>query len=559
MSETSYPISISGRESLGIPNIEANFGRITVLIGANGSGKSKVLQHMVSMDSEFGDLRRPVTFIEGGRVINIPAEMSFDNSIYNEFSTPTQAEHTIRQKKRAPAVDRVRHVLFLLDRMTTDVKVQHSDAVTAWQEAGAQGACPIPEEAPLLKLFRMFSEVFPEIRLSYNKDTNWLGCYRNNSFYPPSHLSDGERQTFFILADVLLTTAADSLIIVDEPELNLNARLADRLWNTIEDSLPNAIFVYATHSIGFAMRQNVDKVIALSSRGLPAIVVDDINQIPPHDVREFLGSIPAIISSPGALAVEGIDTSFDGGFYRWVVGNQEIAVVPLGGNTDVTAAVTRRGIWEKLAPEVKLAGVIDRDYRSDTQLSESDGRCIVLDYHEAESYLCEPILLSTLANALGIAEPLPTVEELESVILTYFNSGLLRIAVNRMARRAQIRLGVSLPKVALKNINDEQSLRQVVEQEAIREEAKAGKVIGSAAVLAILEAEIKRCRTAYDDKKIEEILKLAPGKELLDSLAHRIGCKDSAAVARAAFKHLDVGNFKNLAALRTRINSALFT
>jgi hypothetical protein len=448
-------------------------------------------------------------------------------------------------------------VLIALDRKATEVKVKHSEAVTAWQAAGEQGACPVLEDNSYSKLLRMFSEVFPEIRLTYNDDAKQLSCNKNGNTYSPSELSDGERQAFFILADIALTTEPNSLVIVDEPELNLNALLADRLWNTIENSLPSSVFVYATHNIGFAMRHNVDRVIALSSRGLPAIVVDEINQIPQHDLREFLGAIPAIISSPGAVAVEGIDTSFDGGFYRWVVGRQDIAVVPLGGNTDVTAAITRSGIWDKLAPEVQLAGVIDRDYRSDTQLTAVDGRCITLSFHEAESYLCEPEVLVAVANALGTAPTIPTQTEIEDAILGYLKSNLFSIAVKRMANRAQVRLGVSLKRAALVGVADEASLHRLVEQEAIKEEAKASKFIGAVATLAILDEELKRCDRAIASRNMEEALKLVPGKELLKSLAPRVGCKDDAAVARAAYKHLDVINFKNLEALRTQITQVL--
>jgi hypothetical protein len=207
----------------------------------------------------------------------------------------------------------------------------------------------------------MFSEVFPEIKLNFDEGSKQLQCEKNGNTYSPADLSDGERQAFFVLADLLLTTAPDSLIIVDEPELNLNALLSDRLWNTIEDGLPNALCVYGTRSIGFAMRQNVDTVVALSRTG-------------------------------------------------------------------------------------------DR---------------------------------------------------------------------------------------------------------AAKEEAKAANYVGAAATAKIFDEEIDRCRKALLAKDIDKVLRFVPGKELLAQLAPRIGCKDAAAVARAAYKHVGIGEIAPLRDLQAGLSESL--
>jgi hypothetical protein len=233
---------------------------------------------------------------------------------------------------------RTRDAFYLLEKRGQQVKIAHSDAVVQWQTQGSKGECPSLGEEPLVGLFRMFSEVFPEISISVGNDDNkQILCRKNGGPpYPTTELSDGERQALFILADIALSAESHSLIVADEPELNLNPLLANRLWDTLERYLPNAVFIYGTHSISFAMRPSVAAVVALKANGRSALQVDSFNALDRNEAREFLGAIPAILSAATALVVEGDDDSFDAPFYRWVIGRTDIAVVPIGGCQDVT-------------------------------------------------------------------------------------------------------------------------------------------------------------------------------------------------------------------------------
>jgi hypothetical protein len=58
------------------------------------------------------------------------------------------------------------------------------------------------------RLFELFAEIFPQISLSYDSQSKRLSAQKNGQTYGPSNLSDGEKQVFSILAD---------LIELDEP------------------------------------------------------------------------------------------------------------------------------------------------------------------------------------------------------------------------------------------------------------------------------------------------------------------------------------------------------
>lgn len=555
MSEAIYQMKLLGNPADGTPAIDAEFGRITVLIGANGSGKSKVLKSIVENAPTILGGPRPVTYVEGGRVMRVPDRIA-SGIMPGDSLTPHDAEVRVKQQKGHPnSSSRIDNILRLLRVRSVEARLKHSDAVTKWQESASSDPVPVVEANQLEELFIGFSEVFPEITLSLDEKTLQLWCVKGGSKYGPENLSDGERQVFFMLADIALTTEPGSLIVVAEPELNLNPLLADRLWNMLEVKLSDAVFVYGTHSISFGMRRSVNRVIALSGRGQPSLPIKDISDIPQDEAREFLGAIPAILSAQAAIGVEGTDASFDEPIYKWLVRKPEVAVVPLGGSSDVIGAVARSGIWDRLAPTAKLVGIVDRDYRSDDDVTSKD-KVIILEYHEIESYFCHPKLLSELASALGTATPLPSAAAFEDLLLEYFNKMILRIAVKRMAARAQISLNVS-PQAGTIKLLDETNLRKLIEKEAATEEAKAKKYMGPVKVISIFSQELTRCQKAVADKDVNEVLTLAPGKELLELLAKHVGCANAAMVARAAIKHIDISRYSHLDALRTKILAAL--
>jgi len=81
--------------------------------------------------------------------------------------------------------------------------------------------------------------------------------------------------------------------------------------------------------------------------------------------------------------------------------------------------------------------------------------------------------------------------------------------------------------------------------------------IGSEATISIFDEELERCTQAFNNQDIDEILRLIPGKKLLAKIAPKTGCKDTAALARAAYKHLKPESFPPLRLLKEEIQSSL--
>jgi ABC-type multidrug transport system ATPase subunit len=109
--------------------------------------------------------------------------------------------------------------------------------------------------------------------------------------YSVSSMSEGEKQAFTLLADIAVLTNKRSVFFVDEPELNLHPTLAEKLWTSIEEAYPEDIFVYATHSLSFALRSGVDYIYAIGHGKIDL----DFSAHSKIDFRPFLGSIPGIV------------------------------------------------------------------------------------------------------------------------------------------------------------------------------------------------------------------------------------------------------------------------
>ncbi len=546
-----YSISVSGHEKEGIPSLSATFGRVTVLLGANGSGKSRLLGFLRgNRSNDFGG-QRPHVFVEGGRVVSLPNHLQLDHNTVGTHGTYQQALKQYNNKVGGKVVSRVHDALFVLERKGDEDRGRHSDAVSLWQEQGCKGPCPERAETPLGRLFRLFGSIFPTLKLEYDRPN--LSVQKGTYAYSPSSLSDGERQVLIALADIAILTADNAVIFVDEPELNLHPALAESLWSTIEADRPGCVFVYATHAVNFALRNGVDSVIVLSSRGSP-VCLESPREIPSEELKPFLGSIAAILRTDRALLVEGTDASLDSPFYKWIVRDVSAEVVPMGDCHQVTAAVERSGVWSRLGASMKLTGVVDRDYRTDSELGVMKKKgCHVLELHEAESYLCVPELLVALGSKLRLVEA-PPIQAFEDRIVKYASGQVALTAAARTVERTTVRLSVSASRQTLAGA-DQAKCIQLLRTAAEDEAKKLGGAIGADRVEAIFNEEFTRCAGAVEQRSIKRLLAMFPGKELLPELAHMIGVRDPKQLLSAAAGHLDPNAFDLTKELRSALSA----
>lgn len=524
------------------------FKRINVILGANGAGKSKFLAEIKESAPQLTGGAKAV-YIEGGRTIKIRDILQLDHSNFLQFERYDSALSFYEGKRATSLADRVFDALLVLDKRDSHIKTTHSDAVERWHMDGMTGAYPCRKQPPLERLFELFNEIFPKITLSYDSGSRRLSAAKGSSTYGPSGLSDGEKQVFSILADLIELEDAHKLIIADEPELNLHPELAERLWTLIENEFPDKRFIYATHSIGFVLRENVEAVYVLGSEDSGITPFSNLESLPRNEVTAFLGAIPGILSANRVLVTEGHDKSFDAIFYRWVLADSKLEIFPGGGCADVAAIAKKTGLWEKVSSRISIMGVVDSDFRSDTELKLlASNEIHVLDLHEAESYLCLPEVLVAVAGRIGSQASLPTIEEVSSTIVGQLGKSKLAIAARRTFARSKLSLAVSIERKILTTIVDESALLSELRR-AANEEVKKAAAVSPDDVERILKEELQLIDRTINAADISGCLRLIPAKELLGNLAPRAGCKNGADLMRSLKRNFRPEDFERLGRL----------
>lgn len=552
---TKFELTVEVQGGHGVPSFSGTLRNVNVILGANGTGKSKLLNQIRDQAPSL-ELPERVIYVEGGRVVTPPDTVQLDRNTFQPFQTLTSARQQHSGRRAGLLRDRTHYAFLLLKKTEDENKLQHSDQVEEWRKGGRIGDLPTRSRPPLDELFELFHRVFPEITLEMLPDSLQLQCTKNAMQYSPSGLSDGEKQALCLLADIALLADESSLIIVDEPELNLHPHLAEDLWNAIELRYPDCVFIYATHNIAFSMRSHVDAVFILGRANEPSIAIDSPLDLDPNDLRPFLGAIPAILASDQCLIVEGTEKSFDAVFYRWVIDRPTLVIEPMGGASDVAGAAKGSGVWSRVAPSMKIVGVIDRDFRSDEELGGlAADHLSILELHEAESFLCDPKIIHAVASALGSIDPIPTEEEVVAKILDYAKETLFYVVAQRIFRRLAIPLRPSLLRAECRSLANEADLLAKIKAGCAEEKSKAVSKLDKNEVEAAFNSELHRCKSLVDSNDIAGMLKVFEGKQLLARLHRYAACPHPEAVARAASHHLKLDDYPRLMQLRDNLRT----
>jgi ABC-type multidrug transport system ATPase subunit len=228
-------------QGAGVPELEARFGRVTVILGANGTGKSRLLQFIAGNFAGLFGEERLQRRVEGGRAVKIPPHISVNRNTIDTHGTYQRALKQYDRKRGNELASRLTDAFHVLERQGQEEKERHSDAVAAWSRAGKNGDCPEREEPPLDRLARLFNEALPSLRLEFESPN--LFVRKGAERYPAHQMSDGEKQALALLADVSMLANRNGVILIDEPELNLNPLLAASVWTAIEADFPKAVFM----------------------------------------------------------------------------------------------------------------------------------------------------------------------------------------------------------------------------------------------------------------------------------------------------------------------------
>ena len=243
---------------------------------------------------------------------------------------------------------------------------------------------------------RIWQAVLPHRKLM--KSAGVIQAYPSGqeaSKYNASEMSDGERVIFYLAGEVICAPA-NSLIIIDEPEMHIHSSLIKPFFDLIEAERPDCAFIYLTHNIDFAFtRQNAKKVWAKSYENnvWDYEILEENSPIPEQLYLDVLGSRKPIIF------LEGDSSSIDYELFEQVYEDKTLKPV---GSCDKVVQVVKAFRDQQGFHHIESYGIIDRDRRQHADIVALNRNGVwVLDVAEAENLLLIEPIVKEVAGHMG--------------------------------------------------------------------------------------------------------------------------------------------------------------
>ena len=422
-------------------------GDVVFVLGANGSGKSALIQHLVTSKPNEKIRRisahRKAWFKSGSITLTPQSRRQFDA---NNAGYETQYESRWRdyqENERQSAVlfdlvakenSRARRIARCVDgRDTNEAKRVSSENIS-----------------PFVQINELLALGTLAVTLENSNDEEILAKHRDSDVpYSIAQASDGERNAALIAANVI-TVESGTMVLIDEPERHLHRSIIQPFLSALFAQRKDCAFVIATHEVALpsafsgasalmvrSCRWAGDRTVAWD------VTVLGSNVDLPEDLRRvILGSRQRI------LFVEGGDRSLDLPLYDALFPG--ISVVARGSCVDVERAVgglrTSTGFHH-----VEAFGLIDRDGRPHEEVERLLAAGVfALDVLSVESlYYCADSIYAVAhrqAESLGVQADEMVDLAVQSAMARLKQDGLAqRMAARRCERGVHNRMLLQVP------------------------------------------------------------------------------------------------------------------
>lgn len=375
----------------------------TIIVGANGSGKSALAAHFKKSDAD--------------GIIVIPAQkiLFFLQNKNISFSD----EENIRNIQKMNFNDKNYAEDYLVSSKVTELSEVFSYHISAIiNDLARAGADKIvnnkDSDAKYTKLLEIWKKFYPDIELNYDITKRKLIPKKNAIEYDLNSMSEGEKVSLFYII-VTLFAPKDAYILIDEPETFLHPSIYNRLWYLLEEYRKDCRFIYISHNIEFISSRNshtiywCKKYDGSKEWDLEKISLES-EEIPRELVIELLGT------RKNVLFCEGKKGRLDYKVYTTLFEN-EVVVIPVEGHENVinyTKTYNNRKILDG-----KVYGIIDRDYHDEKKLEKyKESNVYHLEFNEIEMFLItQEILESVLYGNYGNDEACKYIEKFKAEVI----------------------------------------------------------------------------------------------------------------------------------------------
>lgn len=481
-----------------------------IIIGANGSGKSKlgawIEQHDFENVHRIG-AQRNLNFNE-----NIPLKSYSQAEDLVFYGTADSTSGWKRQKGlrwnygksyTTTMMSDFENVLAALIALTN---VQNTEFIAECKKCEAdQREKPHTPHTAIDQLVEVWDTILPQRKLKYfdGKFSAVLPSDDDSNEYSSNQMSDGERAVLYLSAQVLCVPKNKTLII-DEPEIHLHRSIMNRLWSALESFRPDCLFIYITHDTQFAAAHGQSDIIWIKEFDGTHWKLEKLedNELPEELLFDILGS------RKNVLFVEGEKNSYDTQLYTVLYPNYY--VIACGSCTQVISR-TKAFRNSPSLHHCQVYGLIDRDYRSDHEIEKyKDDGIYTLKVAEVENLFLVEELIRLMADHLGQNPDDIFVKVKDYIVNTRFTNQIDRQICQSVV--AHLKYQLTAIELSKKNDDEAKSSLDAALHAVDYEKTKAEQ-----------EAKFKEALSEDDYAKV---LRVFNEKGLISSTGHFLGVVD---------------------------------
>ncbi|MEY2343074.1 AAA family ATPase [Acidithiobacillus sp. IBUN Pt1247-S3] len=408
-------------------------GEMLFLVGPNGTGKSTLMHEFTNQNT--GRVRR----ITAHRQIWLNSD-SVDLTPASRQQMEQNITNVDRQEqsrwKDDYAQQRSQATIFDL------IDYENVDARKIAQAARAKDLASVValamEQSPVSKMNDILRISNLHFRVDVDKGSRLIALRDGCAPYSIAQLSDGERNSLLIIANVL-TAPENTLVLLDEPERHLHRSIVSPLISTLLAYRSDCAFVVSTHDITLPYDQESAGALLLREylHQPKAWIADHIERVEKMDEETAL----AVLGSRRSLLfVEGRNSSLDLQLYQILYPN--VSIKPLGSCVDVERVV--RGIRASEENHwISAYGIIDRDNRSDEECETLRATGIIpLDQYSVESLYYHPSVVEALLKRVATVNEIDvdaTLAEITEAVVQTATEHKRRMAAKLVERKIRDR------------------------------------------------------------------------------------------------------------------------
>lgn len=357
--------------------------QVTVIVGANGSGKSSFAEYLRT------SIIPTIKVIPASKFLYIYDDYNnlhrADRNSLNNLQLINQAK--IIEDQHNHTNENIAYFTTAIGAFSNQFSNYATDIYQGYNKPNDQ----MPSIISQLK--SIWNDLFPDTDININGGTRTINGVRNGEHYYINRMSDGERAVLYYACNVLLAQE-DSKIIIDEPETFINDNIAVKLWNLLCEIRKDCKFIFLTHNLEFVSNIGVYNIIWCKNYTYPDKW--DFEELPSNELpTEMIVKIAC--SKKPILYCEG---DLDKQVYEKLFGSH-FTIVSVGGCNAVIDHVKTHKNSRSLKGIQDCVGIIDFDNNERDQEFLNEYNIYILHHNEIEMLLMDKIIIDFTMKVLN--------------------------------------------------------------------------------------------------------------------------------------------------------------